>query len=91
MGYFSNGTEGDAYEADHCHKCTHYVDGCCAVLDIHRTYNYDQFPEHERTADAKRMATALRFVLGLLIPRSKDGIGNDQCKMFHPKQEDDGK
>lgn len=75
MGYFSNGTEGEMYEAAYCRRCRHYgpVDGPgCTVWLLHLLHNYGQ------EGAVKEMLTAL-------IPRTADGIGNQQCRMFLAK------
>ena len=71
MGYFSNGTEGMAYEEQWCSRCAHYgVDGCgCAVLNAHMCLNYDECNNKSS-------------VLHLLIPRTENGLGNERCRMF---------
>lgn len=71
MGYFSNGSEGMDYEARYCDRCIHQDDPC-AVLEAHMIYNYKECNNKES-------------VLHVLIPRSKDGIGNEQCRMFKRK------
>lgn len=70
MGYFSNGTEGDAYEARWCANCVHgkSQDGC-AVMLAHILESYGQSGSTET-------------VLSTLIPRSEDGVGNNKCRMF---------
>jgi len=68
MGYFSNGAEGDDYEAQYCAQCQHYADGC-AVLEAHMLYNYQECNNEDS-------------ILHLLIPRSKDGLENSLCRMF---------
>lgn len=76
MGYFSNGTEGEQYESDFCQRCVHRgndEDGGCIVWLAHILYSYE---ECNSTSNAKHM-------LDLLIPRTKDGLGNEQCRMFH--------
>lgn len=72
MGYFSNGTEGMMYEQRFCDHCIHQKpdDGGCAVMLAHLLHNYDECNKPDS-------------ILHLLIPRSKDGIGNEQCAMFH--------
>ena len=70
MGYFSNGTEGDLYEAQYCARCLHGQgpDGnACAVWALHldENYNADTFD-----------------LLDALIPRSADGLKNLECRMF---------
>jgi len=72
MGYFSNGTEGMDYEARYCDRCLHQEnpDGTgCAVWLAHLLYNYDD-------------CNNPKSILHILIPRTKDGIGNEQCSMF---------
>ena len=71
MGYFSNGTEGMMYEEDFCDRCEHQ-DGC-AVWFAHSLYNYDECNNE-------------KSILHLLIPRSKDGLENEQCRMFLEKR-----
>lgn len=68
MGYFSNGTEGELYQEDYCDRCIHGQDGC-AVWFAHEMYNYDE-------------CNNKNSILHLLIPRSEDGLGNEQCRMF---------
>lgn len=74
MAYFSNGSEGDTYEARLCQRCVHYEPGC-TVLMLHAVYNYDQLKNK-----------ALENVLSGLIPRS--ATGNDRCNMFVPAQDE---
>ena len=69
MGYFSNGTEGDMYREQYCSRCEHDQNNDCAVLLAHLLYNYDDCNNE-------------KSILHLLIPRRKDGLGNEQCKMF---------
>lgn len=71
MGYFSNGTEAMAYEAQYCDLCVHQQpegDGC-AVWHAHLRDNYQACNDKAS-------------ILHLLIPRGADG-GNAQCRMFH--------
>lgn len=70
MGYFSNGTAGEIYEAQYCSRCVHQKldDGGCRVMLAHMLYNYDECNKPDS-------------ILHLLIPR--DGIENKQCTMFH--------
>lgn len=74
MGYFSTGTEGAEYQSQHCSHCVH--DGACAVWLAHMLHNYD---------DCNKKGS----ILHLLIPRRKDGPGNEKCRMFHTASEDD--
>jgi hypothetical protein len=72
MGYFSDGTEGECYFEEYCSKCVHNGDGegpMCAVWTAHLLYSYDLCNEEKNP-------------LNVLIPRSKDGLWNEQCKMF---------
>lgn len=70
MGYFANGTEGDLYESFYCCDCIHYDN--CAVWDAHMLHNYKECNKSDS-------------ILHMLIPRSKDGIGNEKCLMFIEK------
>ena len=72
MGYFSNGTEGEMYEERYCANCAHQ-DGCTVWL-AHMVHNYDECNNPES-------------ILHLLIPRSKDNVGNEQCTMFLPARQ----
>lgn len=76
MAYFSNGSDGECYEAQYCSKCIHSKNnGGCAVFLAHMLHNYDECNNENS-------------ILHLLIPRSKDQIGNEKCKMFLPEQID---
>ena len=77
MGYFPNGTSGMMYEEEYCFRCIHdNEEQGCAVMLAHNLYNYDHC--NDKTS-----------ILHLLIPRSESGIGNEQCRMFYPKNEAD--
>ncbi len=79
MAYFSNCCEGAHYEESYCHKCIHQLkdDGsCCTILTLHYRWNSDSCGA---TLEAKAKADALNA----LIPRSQDGLSNEQCTMFH--------
>ncbi len=72
MGYFSNGTEGTDYEARYCDRCIHQggEDGAgCAVWLAQMLYNYDECDKPES-------------ILHILIPRTEDDLGNEECRMF---------
>ena len=73
MGYFSNGTEGDYYQAKYCDKC-YWGDKPCVVWFAHLTHNYDEANNNES-------------ILNILIPRSKDGLVNEKCGMFVPSHD----
>lgn len=81
MGYFSNGTEGDCYFAKYCERCVHmpknHDEGGCMVWFLHLMHNYDECNKDDSMLD-------------VLIPRSKDGIGNDQCTMFYERPQSNG-
>lgn len=72
MGYFSNGCEGADYEEQYCSRCVHYRedDSGCPVFLAHLLHNYDECNNENS-------------ILHLLIPRKKDGLGNEQCAMFY--------
>lgn len=81
MGYFSNGTEGDMYEAKYCNRCRHEDDEKgCPVMLLHVIWNYEVC--NPKTDEHK----AMHDVLEMLIPRGKDGF-NDQCSMFIAREE----
>lgn len=80
MAYFSNGTEGEMYEAQWCNHCIHNpVEGDgCAVLCAHLLYNYYALNKENEMA---------KQILDLLIPMKAGGIYADQCSMFLPQEE----
>ena len=67
MAYFSNGTEGELYKNEYCRRCVHDANQDCAVWLVHLIHNYGSKEDS---------------ILHLLISRSKDGLSNEQCKMF---------
>lgn len=77
MGYFSNGESGRAYQEQYCHRCVHWPpnpdDGGCSVWLLHMIRNYEDCND-----DSSPLHT--------LIPRSKDGLSNERCTMFHPNR-----
>lgn len=73
MGYFSNGTEGMDYQARYCERCAHDVNNDCPILMLHLLWNYEACKDKEKD-----------MALNSFIPRSKNGAGNEQCKMFTP-------
>jgi len=79
MAYFPNGTAGDEYSSHYCERCVHDLEpektGGCRVLLLHLVHNYDQCRD---TPEGK----LVKGVLDILIPRSKDGLDNEQCTMF---------
>lgn len=74
MGYFPSGTEGMSYQAAYCDHCVHQDDPC-AVWEAHLLKNYAECNQKDS-------------ILHLLIPR--DGLTNQQCRMFHAKPDHTG-
>ncbi len=73
MAYFSNGTEGDRYEAVHCSKCVHHhPERGCPVMHAHMAWNYDECDKPES-------------ILHKMIPRVNGG--NGKCFSFVPLDE----
>lgn len=74
MAYFSNGTEGMAYEHNVCKRCVHYPKGeddrYCTVWELHVMWQSDR-NSHD--------------LLDQLIPRT-DG-DNQLCTMFYGKEQ----
>jgi hypothetical protein len=78
MGYFSNGTEGEIFEARHCRRCVHFGDDgfgnddgdCCPIMFAHVCYQGE--------------TGAVEDILGMLIKRN--GITNE-CAMFVERKE----
>lgn len=72
MGYFSNGTEGDAFEGAICSGCVHYISieeaadkgGGCPVWLAHLLYNYDQFNDGQEK---------LKSTLSILMTTNEPG------------------
>jgi len=71
MGYFSNGTEGVDYQNNYCSRCVHDVNSDCPIWLAHLIHNYDECNKDDS-------------ILHMLIPRSEDGLENEQCKLFYP-------
>lgn len=73
MAYFSNATEGANYEERWCSRCMQLNDQpMCAVWEAHLSTNYNECNKAESP-------------LHVLIPRSADGLSNEQCRMFRAK------
>jgi hypothetical protein len=90
MGYFANGSEGEAYFCYYCRTCRNNGDEKseegCAVWDLHLTWNYDAVKdEWTKYDDPPLHGTTLRAVLNSLIPRV-NGV-NQQCLMYRPREE----
>lgn len=77
MGYFSNATEGDAWESQNCAHCVHNKQdedaGMCPVMLAHITFAYELCNETEHPG---------KVILDWLIPRRKGDTGNKQCAML---------
>ena len=70
MGYFSSGTEGMDYQERWCMRCVH--SGCkhgCPVMRAQVFWNYDECNKPDS-------------ILHKMIPRTKDGLGNEECFAF---------
>lgn len=67
MGYFSNGAEGEDYCVRWCDRCIHQEG--CPIWAMHLFRNYEECNNPDSP-------------LHVLIPRTKDGLGNEKCKMF---------
>ena len=77
MAYFANGYEGMVYQDKYCARCIHDVNQDCPIILLHLIWNAEALHPEGVSGD-KALA------LNTLIPRSKDGTDNDQCKMFAP-------
>jgi|6_EtaG_2_1085325.scaffolds.fasta_scaffold03149_2 hypothetical protein len=73
MGYFSNGTEGQLYEARYCSRCDCQSVEPCAVLNAH-------FIAATQVGWADDMSP-MRMILDMLIPQNRHGQ-NGECTMF---------
>lgn len=71
MAYFPNGVSGEAYEDHYCSNCIFQqtAKGPCPIWEAHLLYNYQECNKPES-------------ILHMLIPRSKDGLSNEQCRFF---------
>lgn len=82
MAYFPSGSSGMDYQAQWCDRCEHdrkyreTGDGPgCPVWALHLLWNYDACCNEEKDG-----------VLHSFIPRTRDGLGNEQCVMFTPEK-----
>jgi hypothetical protein len=73
MGYFSNGTDGEMFEARQCNRCAHEdpVKGCPVML-AHLLFAYELCNEEKHPG---------KIILDILIPLSEP-LGNKDCEMF---------
>jgi len=82
MGYFSNGSQGEAYQAYYCYRCLNWQDKGdgrgegCAIWDAHLLTNYTQHKNE-----------AVESILSVLIPRVEGGE-NAQCAQFIERKDD---
>jgi hypothetical protein len=80
MAYFPNGTAGACYEGEYCCHCVHQRgedgEGGCVVWLAHLLYSYELCNEKDHPG---------KVILDLLIPETKDGLGAEQCAMFHAR------
>jgi hypothetical protein len=77
MGYFSNASEGLAYQKQWCFRCKHWPDdsneGGCTVWSIHQLHNYKQ-------CEKSKIGSLLKEILGCFITQEK--TFNCKCAMF---------
>lgn len=76
MAYFSNGCEGESYYYHYCARCVNddaENERYCPIWNWHLMDNYQECNKPDS-------------YLHKLIPRSKDGYGNEQCVMFLEKE-----
>ena len=91
MGYFSNGTEGMIFQDRYCSRCVHDVNNDCPIWLMHLLWSSEQFPEYEKTPEAKTLAETKRAALDLLMPGKEtvmsDGVVQElnECAMFHAR------
>lgn len=79
MGYFSNGSEGEAYQEQYCHQCANWSDDKgCQIWLMHLMHNYVE-------------CTKKGSILHQLIPMSEDWLANLQCTMFRAGGEGEGR
>ena len=62
------------YEERWCSRCIHASAGC-AVWAAHLMFDYDQCADTEK-------GKAIKDILNMFIPLSKDGLSNNKCTMF---------
>lgn len=87
MGYFSNGTEGMAFQERYCFHCRNWRDledgrgEGCPIWDAHLLYSYELCNSE----------TPGKVILDMLIPRTlikaSDGlpVPDNECAMFLPR------
>lgn len=76
MGYFANGTEAEVWAEANCLGCVHNkADTGCPITLAHLLYNYRDCNDPDS-------------ILHMLVPRSEDGMTNEECTMFHLRPTD---
>jgi len=85
MAYFSNGSEGNAFESAFCSQCVHGQDEDkhCPVLFLHELWNYEQHGDTE-------IAKAKKGALSLLISWEHPTKEAPDCKMFIKAEDETG-
>lgn len=97
MGYFSNGTEGEMFEARWCERCVHQDESedsiGCPVWWLHLMWNQEwegiiefinqaiRRREYEVRNENHNAARVKQEALDMFIPL--EGIYNGECRMFH--------
>ena len=78
MAYFPNMTAWEYWAADNCFKCLHWPKDDdapgCPVDMAHALYSYEL---------CNAEGTPGKTILDMLIPETADGLGAEQCAMFH--------
>lgn len=87
MAYFPNGTAGMMYVEQYCQNCVNYKDNGsgsegCYIFDLHLLWSYEACNGKDAPKDSKKHTQWI--ALEHFIPTTKDGIGAEECKMFHP-------
>lgn len=96
MGYFSNGSEGESWEARWCARCVHSVGhdpvwspNGCPVLELQYLWNREQTPAandlHNHREPKDPASHAKLIALETLISSGESGLEN-HCRMFHERQ-----
>lgn len=84
MAYFPNGFSHMDYDEQYCSRCVHQpidpFNGGCTVTLLHTLYNYELCNEKEHPG---------KVMLDTLIPPTPDGLGAEQCTMFHERTEEE--
>lgn len=90
MAYFSNGTEGMAYQAKYCDRCANNDgDGGCPIWDLHLLWNSAQVDSinaiyEGASLDDNTASGAKHMALSTFIPEDGGNGWPGQCRMFIP-------